>query len=226
LRNEQRKPVVDEDLFSFKPPISREYNQSLLALRLRHFRDVAAVFEKSLDTMKESNADSGSGRKFAGSTELITEVFKIVDFATNIPNLFRRSLFTSAYALLEFHLYLLSKELESALELRVSVEDIHGQGIERSRIYLKKVAQVPFPDMSTEWQEAKQFARLRHLLLHNFGRAENKRDEKLLEWIGRNPHLDVLPWGNVVLVAASFNEHVLTTIETLFLKLGYNLESL
>lgn len=206
----------------------RAINESLLSMRITHFRNLASMFEHSLEfQMKERLNVVEAAQVTPGiNGEWMTEVIKDIDLSTNVPNLFRRSLFIAAYALLEFHLQQLAKECEERDKLPISVGELHGQGIERSRIYLKKIAAMPFPDTSSEWQEIKWFAALRNLLVHRFGRADDDtRDTKLRAWIESCPHLDLIPWGHVVWFEPTFLEHVLSKIEWLFVNLGYDLNT-
>lgn len=87
------------------------------------------------------------------------------DLQATFLEILRSSLLVSAYAMLE---NLMAKICRGIGELKghsVALEDLHGKGIERARLYLQKVAQLEFPE-SQEWSQILRLGRLRNKVVH------------------------------------------------------------
>jgi hypothetical protein len=196
-------------------------NEALLAIRLTHFRAVSSFFESAMEKAKDERL-AAAQKGISKAEALISTAFENIDFSTNVPNLFRRALFVAAYSMLETHLNLLATDNQQQKTLVLSLEEIRGQGIERARLYLKKVVGMSFPDTSPEWQVLKRLGELRNVLVHRYGRLEGEgRDKELVMWLTASPHVDIIPWGGVVWLAPTFTEFTLSHIEWLFRNLGY-----
>lgn len=106
------------------------------------------------------------------------------DFERNFPKILRRSLFVSLYAVLES---ILNNECSSRRkpEILLALSDIRGDGIERAKIYLEKVLKMNFPSRSVEWQEIRNFSKLRNCLVHNSGNLSGLRNRDDAEALKR-----------------------------------------
>ncbi|ACB74312.1 hypothetical protein [Opitutus terrae] len=104
------------------------------------------------------------------------------------PAMFRASLFVMCMADFENTLNGLAELFKKAKKLEISFKEIRGEGMERAKIYLKKVARVGFPDELPHWATIKKFSALRNILVHADGRIPaGHRDEALLKkMIGAN----------------------------------------
>jgi hypothetical protein len=152
--------------------------------------------------------------------------FEDFDFVTNLPNLFRRSLFIAAYSVLETHLNSLATDKQEYKGIALALNDVRGQGIERAQLYLKKVVGEPFPDKSIEWQVLKRLGDVRNILVHRYGRVDESgsRDKDLVAWMKASGHVEIFPLVGIIYLAPTFTEFVVSNIEAFFRHLGYSLE--
>ncbi len=98
------------------------------------------------------------------------------------PEMFRASLFVMCMADFEHTLNGLAELFQNVKKLEISFKDLRGEGMDRARLYLKKVAKVGFPDDSPLWPKIKEFSALRNIIVHADGRvSKGHKDEALLK---------------------------------------------
>ncbi|MBK8899920.1 MAG: hypothetical protein IPM53_01935 [Anaerolineaceae bacterium] len=95
-------------------------------------------------------------------------------------NLMRMSIFLSLYAFLELILEELCRLQQIEHQLALKSTDLSGLGIERSKNYLKKVVGVDFAFGGKEWNEIKNYQKLRNHFAHQ-GLRLVKNPEKLTD---------------------------------------------
>ena len=95
------------------------------------------------------------------------------------PNLFRRSLFTITYSIFETKISNRCKILREQGDLKLSVSDLNGRGIRRSKTYLEKVVGLDL-SASKEWSAILAYTKLRNCLVHNDGRVSGCQYAKFL----------------------------------------------
>ncbi len=78
----------------------------------------------------------------------------------------RTSLFSMTFAIFEKKLNDFCDEYARKRGLQLKVTDIHGNGIKRARLYLKKVVGMTFNN-TKEWQEILVYNDIRNCILHN-----------------------------------------------------------
>jgi len=116
----------------------------------------------------------------------------------DFPRVLRYSCFTLLYSLLETNLEHICDFVKSNKSLALAPRDLAGKGIERSRIYLKKVANVEFPDSTSEWNEIKNYNRIRNCIVHRQGILIDSEDSrKVEEYIGSKENLEVFNDGHL-----------------------------
>lgn len=93
------------------------------------------------------------------------------DSVNGYPQLLRSALFTAGYGLLELFMLGLCKELEKVLSGK-PVRQFRDEGIFRAKGYLGKVGRIEFP-ASEEWERLTQYGKLRNLLVHAQGNAND-----------------------------------------------------
>jgi hypothetical protein len=100
---------------------------------------------------------------------------------SEFPNLFRRSLFITAYSIFENRLYNRCKYMEEEFKIKSSVKDVtgYGRGIKRSKYYLEKVIGFEFPK-SNNWSSILSYSKVRNCLVHNNGSVKGCDNEKFL----------------------------------------------
>lgn len=104
-----------------------------------------------------------------------------------VPQVVRAALFLYAYAMFERTLRLIEDAVQDHLGLTSAVRDLRGDGIERSRVYLKKIAKLGFPDQSREWVEIRRFRVIRNVLAHRRGMLDETKDSLVREFAKVHP---------------------------------------
>ena len=92
------------------------------------------------------------------------------------PPLITPRTFIAIYSYLEHQLVELCMFLQRRRNLGISVNDLHGGGIDRCQNYLEKGFGYKFPSQTKEWREIKDLQRVRNLLVHRRGVLERDGD--------------------------------------------------
>ena len=90
------------------------------------------------------------------------------------------SVFSYQYHIFEFVLNKSCDVIQTGLKIQLKLTDLRGLGIERSKLYLKKVCEVNFPDSNSYWNLILLFRQLRHNIIHNNGIVEDTEKNKVL----------------------------------------------
>jgi hypothetical protein len=88
-------------------------------------------------------------------------------FLYYFPNLQRRSTLIVLFSFLENQFDQLCKLFASTQGLNIVHTDLSGKGIDRSRLYLKKVVCLSLNENSRVWQEIKRIQKVRNVVVHN-----------------------------------------------------------
>jgi hypothetical protein len=171
--------------FPHNPFLSKFFSLDLPLNNLEKFvNDVEEFFsEKFLNAAMERNKQREDMDKYDrddDDKEDLSWLFFTGDYylyASEFPNILRTSIFVSCYSFYENQLNLFCKLLHRKRNLTLSLTDIKGNGIERAQVYLKKVAQIEFPDKSQEWQFLKKCNLIRNCVVHNGGVVEENAKE-------------------------------------------------
>ncbi len=97
-------------------------------------------------------------------------------FEIYFPNLQRRSGLITLYSFLEHELDALCDLFIKDENLKVSINDMRGNGIERAILFLEKIVGLQVDRNTATWQEVKNIQSVRNLIVHN--------DGKLKDWAG------------------------------------------
>lgn len=138
----------------------------------RHLRDIDARWA-------EMEEDWSDGDRANYEDKLASDVFRIRDVFAQV---LRRSLFISAYGIIEQSLDQICINLQKERNYRVLLSDLKDRGIMRSKTYLVKVVGFSFSETAAEWQRIKAYQDLRNYLAHS-GPALDRGDpsEQLLK---------------------------------------------
>lgn len=93
------------------------------------------------------------------------------------PSIQAASVFLLAYGMFEKNLNEIARTAGSGIGIKLKMNDLNGQGIERAKNYLSKVCEVTEPFKSLEWQMIKNFAKLRNLIAHASGELDLSKAE-------------------------------------------------
>ncbi|MFT5206913.1 MAG: hypothetical protein ACI9CF_000654 [Candidatus Omnitrophota bacterium] len=82
------------------------------------------------------------------------------------PFLLHSMLLVSCMSLLENKLAEVCQEIRNLNNIELTLGDITGLGIQRARVYLKKVIGVEFPDQDSTWHEITMYQKIRNYIIH------------------------------------------------------------
>jgi hypothetical protein len=201
-------------------PISRfSIEQQLIRIELNQILEASGLVEATIRrhlseidaqwaTIEEGWSDED---RAAYEDKLAYDVFQIRDVFGQV---LRRSLFLSAYAYLEQGLDTICTRLQQERGYTVSLTDINGRGISRSKTYLSKVAGVAFPDQGPIWMRVKAYADLRNYLTHS-GPLLDRGDasDQLIKKLSGLNHLDLIEEVNI---EPRFLDQVISDLQILF----------
>ncbi len=114
------------------------------------------------------------------------------------PSLQWLSLFNTAYSVFEKNMNYVCRLAERKTKSNFKLNDLNGQGIERAKLYLRKVANICDPFNSQPWQKIKKYAELRNVMAHATGELDlsNDKHKKVLEFARQNPNIEIIYHNN------------------------------
>ncbi len=99
---------------------------------------------------------------------------------------FRYSIVVAIYSMLETTLSSLCHYLHRSKKLLLKLDELKGDGIERSKLYLQKICLIHFPEDSHEWKEIQKFNSIRNCIVHTEGNVEEVKNPQKLKNIIKN----------------------------------------
>jgi hypothetical protein len=142
-------------------------------------------------------------------------------FLEYFPSLQRRSALLTVCSYFEHELDKLCRLYQSEKGFAVTVDDLRGEGINRSTKYLEKVAGLHVHSISQEWQEIKKIQKIRNAIVHRGGKVPDKDsvrddgDKAIVDFINKTESLSRDDDGEIV-VGKGFLSHVIHTYATYF----------
>ena len=149
---------------------------------------------------------------------------EFVSITYEFPKILRYSLFVHSYRLLERILLQITSHYRHTRHLELSPSDLRDTGIERARIYLKKVALVPFPDTGS-WRDIIALNLIRNLIVHNDGNLHKgqSKERQTIEILAKKWNGDLSIQGMNIEFSQEFVFRVLDTFNNFFDELFVNL---
>ena len=142
---------------------------------IRHDEGIDEWYEERLKALQSTDPDDEEFLAY-----LLSE--QKAEAADAYPQVLRSALFSTSYAILEFFLTSLCKDLEPRSK-GPRLRDLRGEGIRRAKLYLEKVAAVPIPE-SPEWQDLMAYGLLRNALVHSLGDLSSNEQRTAIEQLG------------------------------------------
>lgn len=135
--------------------------------------------------------------------------------STTFPNTLRKSLLVQCAADFEHALHQVATYYEKRSERNLKLNDLRGDGIQKSKLYFDKVVEVPFPSDLPEWALILAFAEMRNQIVHNDGKIPATADklQKLELLAAKWPTVVNLANGRITL-GASLIEQAIKTYQT------------
>jgi hypothetical protein len=120
------------------------------------------------------------------------------------------------YTFFEHELGRLCGYFQAELKSKLSAHDLGGSGIvDRSILYLQKVAGLEIDKSSALWQEINNIRKLRNLIAHNDGRLKTSdKNDQMVAYVQNCPDLDNA-YGEIK-IEPDYLKHVLTKFEEFF----------
>ena len=130
----------------------------------------------------------------------------------------RYSSILSSYAYLENSMNKLCEEYHIAKQLPLDPSQVKGEGIERSKLYLSKLAELDFDKINKEWSQLQILNALRNCIIHADGDVNLTR-KKLDNIINNTPGLSFVD-NSLIMMEASYIHSAVDAIQTLLLHLS------
>jgi hypothetical protein len=152
--------------------------QESLQRHLSELREANKVIERTLDhamgAVWYKEEKRGLMELHEGKEEVDAFFARETDIAFRLlPRVMRAALFLASYGALDHYLVSLC-DAHSQQHAGLSPSDLKGDGIERCRVYLTKVAAIAFPSESHQWQLLARCRVLRNVLAHSQGIIANR----------------------------------------------------
>lgn len=135
------------------------------------------------------------------------------------PNIQRSSMLIMAFSFFENQLKSICKRLKPYASSNIWLNDLYGDDIDRTKIYLKEIIKINFPNNDNNWEEITNFRDIRNLVVHDGGKLEKERYKKyikLKKYIDKNNKLLKLDTREKILYKKEFIPHVLSTFQNFF----------
>ena len=146
------------------------------------------------------------------------------ELADELPTLLRYSVLTGADTGLEVYLNDTCATFAEVHGATVALSDLRGSGIERARDYLKKVAQISFPEAGPEWMTVRRLHQLRNSIVHADGYFPPERTD-IREWASSIDGLRFTSAG-VISLGRNFTSAAVTAYHAFALQLDAACEPL
>lgn len=174
--------------------------ESELEHQLEFFQNYFGTLSQSLQTIETSD-------------NIFDDEHFQVHEVTEFVNLMRSSFFVSLYSYLEAWLNSECRiSQQKHPQIKILLDDIHGAGIHKAKIYLEKVLETSFPFGSDgNWKQIQKFNQIRNCIVH----AESKvADKDLRKYIESHPHLHCEHFfgSDYVILDDGFCEHAISII--------------
>ena len=176
-------------------------SQKLIEINLTHLKEYSVFVEGFL---KEKQKQFTSWIEELTSTiteedrkEELCDAYSD-DYSEVYPGILRTSLFIACFSLLEGELTKLCKRLNKKSKFSLDINDLTGKGIERARVYLKKVAGIDFPDETNFWKDIIIYQKIRNSILHNDKKIVDKDMEDIKKYITRTHSIEIDDSGRVI----------------------------
>lgn len=145
-------------------------------------------------------------------------------FTAYFPNLQRRSGLITLYSFLEHELDELCELFIQDENIKVSLNDIRGAGIERATLFLEKIVGLQIDKNSALWQEIKNIQKVRNLIVHNNAKLHDRAGKKRDDVIKYVRDSSFLSGENEINFLDGYLSHVLETFNRQFQEISKLIE--
>lgn len=96
------------------------------------------------------------------------------------------------------------------------MSDINGKGIDRSTVYLEKVAGLDVQKTSKEWNHIKNIQNIRNIIVHRDGRLHAQKGNPIKAAIEYIKQIDALSGEDELVIKKGFLKHVIDMYKKYF----------
>lgn len=124
-----------------------------------------------------------------------------------------------SYFFAESMLDQICNNIEIAEDYKLTLKDIKGNGIQRSSLYLKKVANVRKPFETPSWRALQDFNKIRNLFVHADGVFDTSNNDALTlskKYEGLSFSTNIITNELIISISKIFTLNVLDSIEVFF----------
>jgi hypothetical protein len=188
---------------------------------LHFYKDYIRRYERLI---KEENAEY---EKFLNDPDSYFELGPKFNFQHNhsaslsneFPNTLRRSTFISLWSYFENSLNVLCEVYEFHLSLNVNYNEMRGKGIDRSKLYLRKIIGLEFP-ASSNWDKIRKLQRIRNNIVHSYSELRND-DAQLLSDLATFSYIKLYPLTlkSIIEIEELFLESIIDVFESFYVEL-------
>lgn len=144
-----------------------------------------------------------------GETDIIRQEF--YDLTENVlPRYFRNAILVTLWSIFESAIIDIAKALQSEHKKALSIDDLKGDFLERTKKYFLHIVNFPLNVSGREWQRINMLKVLRNAIAHSNGRLENitkdKDKKEIQKWEKENIGLTVEMMGNIMFSRAFVEE--------------------
>ncbi len=152
------RPIFRSDSFQFFAEVQ---------LELDAFENYIIITRNNVDKEIEKQVEKYNYHRRESGNDLVNVFIDITNdlITSNTKILFYNSLLVSLYSFLERKMYKLCKIAEK--DQKIKILDFSGDGIVRYKKYLKKVIDIDFEKVNSEWSEITKLNKLRNQIVHN-----------------------------------------------------------
>jgi hypothetical protein len=143
--------------------------ESLLDEMRSYLNETSHFFDNATSRLKQSEPFEFDDPNLEGEYAI-----KIERYESQFPRLLGASFVVALASLLELELLRYCDTLSNVGKLNLKMQDLRGPGhLEQFKVYLAKVAQVPFDFTSNLWHDIRSFVEVRNAIVHNEGIIDN-----------------------------------------------------
>lgn len=124
------------------------------------------------------------------------------------PGIHRKSLVITLHSFVEEQLNNLCGIFSEFTQSNIKLKNLHGQGIERSHLYLTKVACIDLSSVNNEWSYIQKINYLRNILIHNGSSLPEERNHKVNVFVNENINLNGVPGKEVTIYSGLVDEYI------------------
>jgi hypothetical protein len=187
-------------------------------MRLESIGESVTVFENAIDTQKVAH-----DKYVKKATEGVFpedlryhlahyhEIFESKE--TDLTTALRYSILVHTYSAFENIVNQLCVVHKEEKNLSLSLSDLRHEGIQRAKVYIKKVSSSNFNEGSEEWNEIVKINKIRNIIAHNDGNLiEGKHPNfgDIAKYISQTDNINLDSESNQIRLQKGYNGHVIS----------------